>query len=65
MKLGIDARAGVPECWLVNLLEGCVEVYLEPVGDAYKSVRPHMPDEAIAPEWAVPASGVLKLSPER
>ena len=69
MKLGIYARAGVLEYWLVNLLEGCVEVYREPAGDAYKSVRRYTPDEAIAPlfapEWAVLVSDALNLSPER
>jgi Uma2 family endonuclease len=67
--LGVYARAGVPECWLVNLPEGCIEVYRELVGDAYKSVRRYTPDEAIAllfaPEWAVPVSDALKLNPER
>ena len=67
--MGVYARAGVPECWLVNLPEGCIEVYREPAGDAYKSVRLHTPDEAIAllfaPEWASPVSDALKLNPER
>ena len=69
LKLGVYAQAGIPECWLVNLLEGCIEVYREPAGDAYKSVRRYTPDEAIAPlfapEWAVPVSDALKLNPER
>jgi Uma2 family endonuclease len=52
---------GIPECWLVNLLEGCIEVYREPAGDAYKSVRRYTPDGAIAPEWAVPVSDALKV----
>ena len=66
MKLGVYARAGVPECWRVNLRERCVEVYREPAGDAYKSVRRYTPDEAIAPlfapEWAVPVGELLSVS---
>jgi Uma2 family endonuclease len=65
LKLGVYARAGVPECWLVNLLEGCIEVYREPAGDAYKSVRRYTPDEVIAPlfapEWAVPVSELMSI----
>jgi len=65
LKLGVYARAGVPECWRVNLRERCVEVYREPAGDAYKSVRRYTPDEAIAPlfapEWAVPVSELLSI----
>ena len=67
--MGVYARAGAPECWLVNLPEGCIEVYRELVGDAYKSVRRYTPDEAIAllfaPEWASLVSDALKLNPER
>jgi len=50
----------------VNLLEGCIEVYREPAGDAYKSVRRYTPDEVIAPlfapEWAVPVGELLSVS---
>jgi len=67
LKLGVYAQAGAPECWLVNLREQCVEVYREPAGDAYKSVRCYTPDEAIAPlfapEWAVPMGESLKVHP--
>jgi Uma2 family endonuclease len=66
LKLGVYARAGVPECWLVNLPAGCIEVYREPAGDAYKSVRLYTPDEAIAPlfapEWAAPVGELLSVS---
>ena len=56
-----ELKLGIPECWLVNLLEGCIEVYREPAGDAYKSVRRYTPDGAIAPEWAVPVRDALKV----
>jgi hypothetical protein len=41
------------------------EVYREPAGDAYKSVRRYTPDGAIAllfaPEWAAPVLDALKV----
>jgi hypothetical protein len=30
----IYARAGIPTCWIVNLLDGQLEVYTEPSGPA-------------------------------
>jgi Uma2 family endonuclease len=34
-KLALYARCGIPEVWIVNLLDTVVEVYREPVGIAY------------------------------
>jgi len=36
IKSIIYAESGVPEFWLVNLKERCIEAYWEPVGKAYK-----------------------------
>jgi Uma2 family endonuclease len=59
-KLPLYARAGVPEYWIVNLLERRLEVYREPAGDAYKSTRYYTLDETISPlfepEWAIPVA---------
>jgi Uma2 family endonuclease len=38
-KVARYAQAGVPETWLVNLTENVIEVYSEPVGRTYASVR--------------------------
>ncbi len=37
MKARLYARHGVPEYWIVNLPEACVEVHREPEGDTYRS----------------------------
>src|SRR5262249_53858607 len=39
VKLGIYAENGVPEYWVVNIAKRCVEVYTEPDGTAYRSLR--------------------------
>jgi Uma2 family endonuclease len=36
-KLSIYAEAGIAEYWIVNLLDGVVEVYREPAGSNYAS----------------------------
>jgi Uma2 family endonuclease len=38
-KVPLYAKAGIREAWLVNLVEECVELYAEPEGDAYQTVR--------------------------
>jgi Uma2 family endonuclease len=35
MKLALYARFGVPEVWIVDLQGAAIEVYREPMGDAY------------------------------
>ncbi len=58
LQAEIYARAGVPEYWVVGLVDGLVEVHTEPSGGAYgrvttvrrgESIRPiALPDVAIA-----------------
>ena len=36
VKLPLYAQAGIPEVWLIDLQEGCVEVYTRPQGGAYQ-----------------------------
>ncbi len=43
------AQAGIPECWIVNLQEHVLEVYREPAGPRYKSLRYYTPDENVSP----------------
>ncbi|MCS6831334.1 MAG: Uma2 family endonuclease [bacterium] len=53
VKAPLYARAGVPEYWIVNLDEGCIEVYRDPAplgeGYAYRSRRLYTRGEQIAP----------------
>jgi Uma2 family endonuclease len=62
-KLPLYARAGVPECWILNLQERVLEVYREPSGTRYKAVRYYTPDETIrplfAPELEIPVASFL------
>jgi Uma2 family endonuclease len=39
IKVPLYARAGIPEAWLVNIPEGRIEVYSDPVGGEYQTVQ--------------------------
>ena len=39
VKVPLYARAGIPEAWVVNLPEECIEVYSDPAGGEYQTVR--------------------------
>lgn len=66
-KLALYARHQIPEYWIVNLRERVVEVYREPQGDVYRSLRLYTPDETITPlfdsEWQVQVGSLLPQSP--
>ncbi|MCS6920141.1 MAG: Uma2 family endonuclease [Fimbriimonadales bacterium] len=59
-KRPIYAQAGIPEYWIVNLQQRQLEVYREPAGSEYKSIRYYTLDESISPlfepEWAIPVA---------
>src|SRR5262249_16999285 len=38
---GIYGRAGIPYCWIINLIDGQVEVYSNPGPSGYASVAAH------------------------
>jgi len=63
VKQRIYARNGVRDYWIVNLVEGVIEVYREPEGERYASVRPCRPGESITllafPDLVVPVNSVL------
>jgi Uma2 family endonuclease len=48
-KASLYARAQVPEYWIVDVENQLVEVFTEPVGDAYTRVTPYRRGEAFAP----------------
>ena len=39
VKVPLYARAGIPEAWVVNLVEESIEVYSDPAGGEYQTVR--------------------------
>ncbi len=39
VKIPLYAKAGIPEVWLVNLQDKCVEIYMSPSGSDYEDVR--------------------------
>ncbi len=60
LKLSLYAQAGIPEYWIVNLQTRRLEVYREPAGGEYKSIRYHTLDETVSPlfdpAWAMPVA---------
>lgn len=49
-KLGVYARAGIPEVWLVDLKQGRVEVYRQPSMEGYLESRPYPRGQMVSPE---------------
>lgn len=47
IKLPLYSEAGIPECWIVNLQEGEVEVYRQPLADGYRVSIRYKPGEDI------------------
>lgn len=47
VKVSLYGRAGVPECWLVDLAGGRVEVYSQPSSEGYRLRRTLMPGEHV------------------
>jgi Uma2 family endonuclease len=47
IKASLYAAAGVPEYWIVNLVDEVIEVFREPRGDAYAGVTRHARGEAL------------------
>jgi len=48
-KGGIYARADIPDYWLINLVDRCVEVYRDPVQGSYQAGTRFMPGDRISP----------------
>lgn len=49
IKLPIYARANIPEVWLVNLPENCIEIYSAPVSGGYEFRRIAMDEQPLSP----------------
>jgi len=59
-KCQMYAEAGVPEYWIVNLVDRVLEVYTEPHGAAYRDTRHAGPDELVTPVAA--PGGAVRVS---
>ncbi len=51
VKLPLYAAAGIPETWIVNLEEECVEIYTEPSAEGYGQVKVFRKEELIQTAW--------------
>jgi Uma2 family endonuclease len=67
-KASLYARAGIQECWIVNLIDRCVEIYRDPspAGSQtahYQSVRVAHVSEAVSlltrPDTSIPIADLL------
>jgi Uma2 family endonuclease len=56
-KRALYARNGVPEYWILNVAEGCLEVYRQPEGEAYRVAQVLRPPETVSP-LACPRSAI-------
>lgn len=55
-KKKLYARFGIPEYWIINLKDNCLEVYQEPVNETYKKIKIlHHPDK-ISPAYSLLSS---------
>jgi Uma2 family endonuclease len=48
-KLGVYSHAGIPEYWIMNLIDDQIEVYRKPSGRAYQEQSVYRGDAAIHP----------------
>jgi Uma2 family endonuclease len=49
MKLGLYAKSGIAESWIVNLQSKCIEVYREPTAHGYTKRIEFQRDERVSP----------------
>lgn len=48
-KSKLYAKAGVPDYWIVNLVDDCVEVRRDPKGARYQTISTHYADDELRP----------------
>jgi Uma2 family endonuclease len=62
-KIPLYARCGIPEAWLVNLVENVLEVHRTPSRDGYREVRRLRRGDRIAPlafpDFEIPVDAIL------
>lgn len=65
-KLKVYARQNIPEYWILNLVDDCLEVYRDPVGEGYQHMSTMKAGESVAC-LAIPAAQVAisDLVPKR
>ena len=49
VKLAVYSQAGIPEYWIVNLVDRQIEVYRQPSGKSYELSTIHRDQEAVSP----------------
>jgi Uma2 family endonuclease len=49
-KLAIYAESGIPQYWIVNLIDGRLEVHSDPEGRSYRTVQSFGPGEVLSLE---------------
>lgn len=49
-KLAAYARAGIPEYWIINLGERCIEIHRQPEGESYATSETYSEAQSVAPE---------------
>ena len=47
VKARLYAEAGIPEFWLINLVDSCIEVYTQPTGAAYLTQTVYTAGQAV------------------
>ena len=62
-KRRLYARAGVPEYWVVDLVNAAVHVHLDPAGDDYRAVSRHGREERLTPQRAASPIDVATILP--
>jgi Uma2 family endonuclease len=67
VKARLYAETGVEEYWIVNLVDGVIERYVEPAKGAYRRCSTHRPGEVIRlsrfPEIEIAVDDVLRRRP--
>ena len=48
-KACLYAEGGIPEYWIVNIVDSCIEVYRDPAVETYQSVTRHDVHDTISP----------------
>ncbi|HZR00732.1 MAG TPA: Uma2 family endonuclease [Chloroflexota bacterium] len=67
VKIPMYARAGIPEAWLVNLVDDVIRIYREPTETGYRVIQTARRGETLSPlafpDWAIPVDELLPAAP--